>query len=99
MTLGELLRFIGVQLLSTRFEFGSRAHLWSTIGSNYIPAASFGKSGMARSRFDTLWTCLTFSEQPVTRPQEMSSATPPLYENGRLRALGQRTSAVVLFSK
>jgi Transposase IS4 len=72
-TQGELLRFIGVLLLSTRSEFGSRASLWSTIGSKYIPAASFGKTGMARSRFDTLWSCLTFSEQPVTRPQEMKS--------------------------
>jgi Transposase IS4 len=70
---GELLRFIGVLLLSTRFEFGSRASLWSTVGSKYIPAASFGKTGMDRSRFETLWSCLTFSEQPVTRPQEMSS--------------------------
>jgi hypothetical protein len=54
MTHGELLRFIGVLLLSNRFEFGSRASLWSTIGSKYIPAASFGKTGMARSRFDAL---------------------------------------------
>jgi Transposase IS4 len=72
-TQGELLRFIGVLLLSTRFEFGSRASLWSPIGSKYIPADSFGKTGMARRRFDTLWSCLTFSKQPVTRPQEMSS--------------------------
>jgi Transposase IS4 len=65
--------FIGLVHLSIRFEFGSRARLWSTIGSKYLPAASFGKTGMARSRFDTLWSCLIFSEQPVTRPQGMSS--------------------------
>jgi hypothetical protein len=52
---GELLRFIGVLLLFTRFEFGSRASLCYTVGSKYIQAASFGKAGMLRGRFDTVW--------------------------------------------
>jgi hypothetical protein len=53
-TQGELLRFIRVLLLSTRFEFGSRASLRSTIGSKYIPAASFCKTRTVRRRFNTL---------------------------------------------
>jgi hypothetical protein len=72
-TEGELLRFTGVLILSDPVEFGSSASLWSTIGSKYILAASFDRTGMARSRVDTLWLCLTFSEKSGTRPQEMSS--------------------------
>jgi hypothetical protein len=73
----ELLRFTGVLLLSDPVEFGSSASLWSTIGSKYILAASFDKTGMARSRVGTRWSCLTFSEQSVTRPQEVSSERRP----------------------
>ena len=52
---GEIVKFFGVMLLVTRFEFGSRASLWSNVTTNkYIPAPSFGLTGMPRKRFDDL---------------------------------------------
>ena len=67
-------KFFGVMLLATCFEFGSRASLWSNVTTNkYIPAPSFGQTGMPRKRFDDLWMCIRFSEQPPNRPSEMTS--------------------------
>ena len=64
----------GILILSTRYEFGSRASLWSINPfSKYRPAPAFGKTGMSRARFDDLWGCLSFSEQPATRPETMTS--------------------------
>ena len=49
MTIGELLQFFGILVLSTKFEFGSRASLWScTAIYKYIPAPQFGNTGMSR---------------------------------------------------
>ena len=68
---GEIVKFFGVMLLVTRFEFGSRASLWSNVTTNkYIPAPSFGLTGMPRKRFDDLWMCIRFSEQPPNRPSD-----------------------------
>ena len=73
-TAGEIVKFFGVMLLVTRFEFGSRASLWSNVTTNkYIPAPSFGSTGMPRKRFDDLWMCIRFSEQPPNRPSDMTS--------------------------
>lgn len=73
-TKGELLKFFGICILITRFEFGSRASLWSQVApSKYIPAPAFGKTGMSRHRFDRIWQCLRFGEQPSIRPVGMSS--------------------------
>ena len=73
-TAGEIVKFFGVMLLVTRFEFGSRASLWSNMTTNkYIPAPSFGQTGMPWKRFDDLWMCIRFSEQPCNRPSEMTS--------------------------
>ena len=73
-TAGEIVKFFGVMLLVTRFEFGSRASLWSNMTTNkYIPAPSFGLTGMPRKRFDDLWMCIRFSEQPPNRPSDMTS--------------------------
>ena len=67
-TRGELLKFFGVLILITRFEFGSRSSLWSTIApSKYIPAPALGKTGMSRNRFDTLWRYMRWSQQPDQR--------------------------------
>ena len=50
LTIKELLMFFGLLILSTRFEFGSRAELWSsTAPSKYRPAPAFGKCGMSNS--------------------------------------------------
>lgn len=64
-TAGEVLKFLGVILLATRYEFGARADLWATQARNkYLPAPAFGeRTGMPRARFDALWSCVTFSEQ------------------------------------
>jgi hypothetical protein len=72
--IGELLRFFGIWMLSTRFEFGSRASLWSTTAPfKYVPAPAFGRTGMPRHRFDAIWRYIRFSDQPDERPEEMSS--------------------------
>ena len=58
---GEIVKFFGVMLLVTRFEFGSRASLWSNVTTNkYIPAPSFGLTGMLWKRFNNLWMCIRF---------------------------------------
>jgi hypothetical protein len=76
LTKGEMLKFIGVVMLSTRFKFRERASLWSTTASGkYQPAACFGKSGMVRKRFDEIWGNLTFSHQPEQRPNNVCSET------------------------
>jgi len=64
-TRGELLRFIGVTILATRYEFGSRAELWSNKPRNpYLIAPAFDeRTGLSRCRFDSLWSCVVFSEQ------------------------------------
>ena len=73
-TAGEIVKFFGVMLLVTQFEFGSRASLWSNVTTNkYIPAPSFGLTGMPWKRFDDLWMCIRFSEQPPNRPSDMTS--------------------------
>ena len=45
-TTGEIVKFFGVMLLVTQFEFGSWASLWSNTSTNkYIPAPLFGLTG------------------------------------------------------
>ena len=71
---GEIVKFFGVMLLVTHFEFGSRASLWSNVTTNkYIPVPSFGLTGMPRKWFDDLWMCIWFSEQPPNCPSDMTS--------------------------
>ena len=71
---GEIVKFFGVMLLVTRFEFGSWASLWSNKSINkYIPASSFGLTGMPQKQFDDLWMCIRFSDQPCNCPSEMTS--------------------------
>jgi len=73
-TKGEILKFFGVIILATRFEFQSRASLWSaTALSRYTPAAALGKTGMSRTRFDLLWKSIRFSDQPEERPVGVTS--------------------------
>ena len=70
---GEVLKFIGILMLCTRYEFGERRTLWSREPpSKYLPAPNFGKTGMSRSRFDSIFRFVRFSEQPEQRG-ELSS--------------------------
>ena len=67
-TKGELLKYFGVMILCTRYEFTSRASLWSTTApSKYVAAAGLGRTGMTCNRFDDLWRYLLWSEQPPVR--------------------------------
>jgi Transposase IS4 len=55
ISVGELLKFFGVLVLMTRFEFGKRHDLWKTSPiSKYILAPAFGNTGMPRNRFDDI---------------------------------------------
>lgn len=73
-TKGEILKFFGIIILSTKFEFGSRSSLWSTTApAKYEPAPEFGRTGMPRMRFDDIWSSIRFSQQPTVRPDGMSS--------------------------
>jgi Transposase IS4 len=73
-TKGEIIKFFGVSLLITKFEFRSRATLWSTTeASKYEIAPSFGRTAMPHKRFDQLWECIQWANQPKVKPQGMSS--------------------------
>ena len=72
-TMGEIVKFLGTLILMTRVKVKKRRNLWSTSSvSKYLPAYNFGKTGMSRHRWDTLWKCLRWSDQPSERPDEMS---------------------------
>jgi hypothetical protein len=75
MMMGELLAFFfGVMILATRHELTSWASLWSTVSAlKYTTAAAFGKTGMARARFDSIWSNLEWSRQPCVRPDGMGT--------------------------
>jgi hypothetical protein len=67
-TTGELLKWFGVLILITRFEFGKRRDLWSTTApSKYILAPDFGATGMARHRFEDIMRHVRWSDQPDER--------------------------------
>ena len=71
---GELLKFLGMLILITRFEFGNCSTLWSSKKpGKYAPASCLGTTGMARDRFDILWRYVRFSDQPDMRPSDISS--------------------------
>lgn len=73
-TTGELLKLFGVMILTTRYEFTSRASLWSTIAPHkYMTAPAFGKTGVASNQFDDLLRYLVWSKQPKERPDSVSS--------------------------
>jgi Transposase IS4 len=73
-TKGELLKYFGIIVLSTKFEFTSRASLWSNSPpTKYEKSPSFGNTGMSRARFDDLWRFIRWSDQPSVRQEGMSS--------------------------
>jgi Transposase IS4 len=73
--MAELLRFFGVCILITRTQFGRRRELWGRAsGSKYIAPANLQTTGMSRSRFEELWSVLSFSHQEPERPHGMSAA-------------------------
>ena len=75
LTKGELLKWFGVLLLITRYEFGERKELWNTEARcKFIPAPNFGeRTGMTRDRFHAIFRYMVWSVQPKVRPDGMSS--------------------------
>ena len=71
--MAEALRFQGVVRLATRFEFGKRDELLSTVGRKYIQAVEFGKTGMGHDIFKEIFSEQRYSEQPPYRPSNVSS--------------------------
>jgi hypothetical protein len=68
----EAIKFFGIIILATRFEFTARASLWSAARiSRFHASPCFGKTGMVRNRFDDIWSCMRFSYQPPQRPASM----------------------------
>jgi hypothetical protein len=70
-TKGEVLKWFGVLILMTRFEFGERSSLWTDSNCKYIPSPRFGRL-MVRDRWDSLYKHLVWSLQPAERPEDMS---------------------------
>ena len=73
-TIGELLKFFGILVIITRFEFGKRSSLWTdTAHTRFVPPPNLGHTtGMSRHRFDQLWRHVVWSLQPSERPDGMS---------------------------
>ena len=69
----KVLRFQGVVRFAFRFEFRKRDELWSTVGRKYISAVEFGKTGMGRDIFKEIFSAQRYSEQPPSRPSNLSS--------------------------
>ena len=69
----EALRFQGVVMLATRFEFGKWDELWSTVGRKYMPDVEFGKTVMGRDIFKEIFSSQRYSEQLLSRPSNLSS--------------------------
>ena len=62
---GEMIKWFGIIILATCFEFGDRASLWSTVyKSKYRSDPAFGNTGMNRHRFYILWRHVRWSDQP-----------------------------------
>ena len=70
--MAEAFRLNGVVRLATRFEFGKRDQLWSTMGRKYMPAVEFGKTGMGRDIFKDIFSAQRYSKQPPSRPSILS---------------------------
>ena len=62
----EFYKLLGIIILITRFEFTTRASLFSRAPIiKYIPAPKLGMTtGISRPQFDKLWSALQWSEQP-----------------------------------
>ena len=68
-----IIKWFGIIILATRFEFGYRASLWSTVSqSKYRYAPAFGKTIMNRHRFDMMWRHVQWSHHPDLRDEGTS---------------------------
>jgi len=72
---GEIVKFVGVIVLSTRFVFGRRRDIWATASvSRLIDPPNFGvRTRMSPGCFDSLLSCIRFGEQPDKRDPRITS--------------------------
>ena len=72
----EFYKLLGIIILITRFEFTTRASLWSRAPIiKYIPAPKLVMTTvMSMPVFDELWSALRWSEQPIEIPESMLHA-------------------------
>ena len=65
-TSGEILRYFGVLVLMSRFEFGPRRELWQTTSQNkYVPVPNFTRI-IPYHRFEMLRMCIRYSHSGGT---------------------------------
>ena len=70
----EMLKFFGLMILMTTYEFTSRATLWATTAPmKYRPAAHFGRTGMSRNRFNEMFRAVRWSKQAPYPGEDESS--------------------------
>ena len=70
---GEMIKWFGIIILATHFEFADRASLWSNVyQSKYRSASDFGKTSMNRHRFDMLWRHVRWSHHLDVRGEGTS---------------------------
>ena len=63
-TKGEMIKWFGIIILATLFEFGDRASMWSTLSQpKYRYAPGFGKNGINRHRFNMMWRHIRWIHQ------------------------------------
>ena len=68
-----MIKWVGIIILATHFEFGDRSILWSNVfQSKYRYAPDFGKIGMNRHRFDMLWRHVRWRDQTDVRGEGTS---------------------------
>jgi hypothetical protein len=77
---GEILKYLGVLWLMTRFDFGERVSLWSTNQEhNFIPPPAFDKTGISKRRFDyTKLLSLVDFRYEGSRPPFIQRASPEM---------------------
>jgi hypothetical protein len=70
----ECLKFFGVLILMTFFEFTLRASLWSSVAPmKYKPAPHFGLTGMSKHSFDDFFRAIRWSKQLSERAENEST--------------------------
>ena len=68
----DILRFFGILIPATRFQFNDRRDLWtSSPTAKYKFATNFSKTRMSRDRFEQLLECVAFS-YCTTTPGDLS---------------------------
>jgi hypothetical protein len=76
----EVLKFFGILILTTTFEFTSRTSLWNTTAwSKYQPAPQFGLTGMSKNRFEDLFSCMRWRFQAAVPNFKGESASSEVF--------------------